>query len=241
MKNFQILSDCHLEFLHDEAIDFINSFPVEAEYLIIAGDFITVGRNPNTFADAIEILANKYEHVLYVTGNHEYYGSDSKTVNDLVYVLDRNIPNFTFLNKSSIVLDGKKISGCTLWFKDSNSSRMYEHCLNDFYKIKDVHPFVYNECEESMKFLKENLDSDIIITHHMPSGRSTPEQFKGSKINCYFVCDMEDDIADFKGKWIHGHTHTPIRYNLGEAEVICNPMGYPNENRFAYNTKCLVY
>ena len=239
--NFQVLSDCHLEFEYDVGKRFIDSFPVEDEYLIIAGDFIAIGRYPNEFADRIETLANKYKHVLYVAGNHEYYGSNSNTVNNLINVLDRNIPNFTFLNNSSIVLDGKKISGCTLWFQESSDSKKYEQYLGDFHRISDIHSFVYKECNKSMEFIRNNLDSDIIITHHMPSKNSTPAMYKDSIINCYFVCDMENDILNFKGKWVHGHTHTPIRYKMGDAEVICNPMGYPNENKFNYNTKCLVY
>jgi Icc-related predicted phosphoesterase len=31
--------------------------------------------------------------------------------------------------------------------------------------------------------------------------------------------------------WIHGHTHVPCEYELFDTQVVCNPGGYPGENR----------
>ena len=31
--------------------------------------------------------------------------------------------------------------------------------------------------------------------------------------------------------WIYGHTHTPSNVIINEIPFLCNPIGYPNENK----------
>lgn len=40
--------------------------------------------------------------------------------------------------------------------------------------------------------------------------------------------------------WIHGHTHTPIRYYIGKTEVICNPHGYIDEPDNGYQKELII-
>ena len=47
--------------------------------------------------------------------------------------------------------------------------------------------------------------------------------------------DIEKVILDLQPKyWIHGHTHIPCQYDLGDTRVVCNPRGYPRENPGPY-------
>jgi predicted phosphodiesterase len=39
--------------------------------------------------------------------------------------------------------------------------------------------------------------------------------------------------------WIHGHTHTPCQYVVGDTRVICNPIGYPRERATARLDCCV--
>ena len=60
----------------------------------------------------------------------------------------------------------------------------------------------------------------------------------GSPLNRFFVCEMDDVIEKTKPKYFfHGHTHSKIDYQLFNTKVICNPHGYPDENKiFDFNT-----
>jgi len=43
---------------------------------------------------------------------------------------------------------------------------------------------------------------------------------------------MEDVIEKYRPElWVHGHTHVPCDYELFDTRIICNPGGYPEENR----------
>ena len=40
--------------------------------------------------------------------------------------------------------------------------------------------------------------------------------------------------------WIHGHTHAPCNYTVGETQVICNPRGYPGESGNGFDLELVV-
>ena len=39
--------------------------------------------------------------------------------------------------------------------------------------------------------------------------------------------------------WVHGHNHQTVDYNIGSTRVVCNPLGYPDEDS-GYNSKLIV-
>ena len=52
--------------------------------------------------------------------------------------------------------------------------------------------------------------------------------------NQWFYCDMLKLIETYQNKiqcWIYGHTHTPSKNTIHEIPFLCNPIGYPNENK----------
>lgn len=234
LNDFQILSDCHLEFYYNRGFDFAKNYPVHARNLLIAGDFMTVEGNRRTFVEVMKVLCEKFENVVYIAGNHEFYGGEMEPILDFLRIVAVGIDNLTFLDKQTCEIDGKKIAGCTLWFQDTPIAKKYRHTLNDFIQVPEIEEYIYKDCEESIEFLKQNLDSDIIMTHHLPSYKSVASRWQGQPTNCYFVCDVEYMMDEFKGTWVHGHTHDYIRYKHKDCEVICNPKGYPGEQLTPY-------
>lgn len=97
--------------------------------------------------------------------------------------------------------------------------------------IPDFKLWVYEECKKAISFLEKNIkERDIVITHHLPSHRSVHPKWKGSLLNNFFVCNLENLILRKKpAYWIHGHTHEEFFYKIGNTTVICNPLGYRNE------------
>ena len=53
--------------------------------------------------------------------------------------------------------------------------------------------------------------------------------------------DLESMIIKYKpAYWIHGHVHTPVRYNIDQTEIICNPHGYINEKYNGYDKELII-
>ena len=68
------------------------------------------------------------------------------------------------------------------------------------------------------------------MTHHAPSPKSIPKEYKGDIVSSAYASNLEPMILKFQPQfWIHGHIHEPIKYEVGMTKVICNPHGYINE------------
>jgi hypothetical protein len=66
--------------------------------------------------------------------------------------------------------------------------------------------------------------------------RCVSAQYKGSPLNPFFVCDVENIIYERTPKlWIHGHTHDSVDLKLGDTRIVCNPIGYPHERNPAFD------
>jgi predicted phosphodiesterase len=94
-----ILSDLHTEFAEFSAPD------TNADVVILAGD-IGVGFN------GIEWAARQFPKVpvIYVPGNHQFYGHDITLIDELVKQFAANIH---VLNDDKVVIDGVRFLGST--------------------------------------------------------------------------------------------------------------------------------
>ena len=109
------------------------------------------------------------------------------------------------------------------------------------YSIPNFNYIEYNRLNRlSIDFLQDALEKNencIVITHHVPSNSLIDVKYKTKQMldyNQWFYCNM-DDLIETKGNkikyWIYGHTHTPSDVIINEIPFLCNPIGYPNENR----------
>ena len=98
--------------------------------------------------------------------------------------------------------------------------------------IPAFNKWVWEESKLDVTFLRRELqEGDIVVTHYLPSWRSVHPIWAGSEENCYFVCDVEELIAERRPAfWAHGHTHESADYGIGPTRVICNPLGYVDLN-----------
>jgi len=81
----------------------------------------------------------------------------------------------------------------------------------------------------------------VVITHYLPARASVHPQYKGSVLNPFFLCDMEELIqAKEPALWFHGHTHTSVDTLVGETRVVCNPLGYGQENARDFSLEKIV-
>lgn len=205
-----IISDIHLEFA---PWDFTEQDDVDL--YICAGDIATEDRSATR-----DKFLTKHPNLFYIYGNHDYYCAP-----------------FSEEPVKSLMIDGVKIVGATLWTDLTNPLHWYHYQtgMNDAFWIDGLYPDTYQEAHcNHLKFLTES-EADVIVSHHSPSYQSVPEEFKGSTLNPAFATELSGVILDMKKPpklWVHGHTHTPFDYMIGETRVICHPRGYPGQPTF---------
>jgi len=95
----QLLSDLHFEFHRDGGREFVDSLDLGGiDVLVIAGDVaVAEGLLP-----ALSLLCERFRDasVVYVHGNHEFYGSDRDFVLDLTRQAQAANPNLIWLDSS---------------------------------------------------------------------------------------------------------------------------------------------
>ena len=234
----QVISDLHLEhYDYDVACEYISAFdPSGVDVLVIAGDLASHAH----IEDYIELFCKKYTNVVFVAGNHEYYGTDISIEHDL-FNLMRRIKNFYYLENSSCVIGGQRFLGCTLWFPWGPLVDVYKKYTNDDVKIKDFRNFVLGRNAKSTMFLDDINNDDIVVTHYVPTYAGVSEQYRSQPETRLFACELGNLIADKQPKlWVYGHTHNPHDFTIGKTRLVCNPRGYSFEhNAFNKNVLCV--
>jgi predicted phosphodiesterase len=245
MFNALILSDLHLE--HGEP--FVVHKIEGVEFLILAGD---IGSYKSHYS-FIKDCCTKYK-VIYILGNHEFYGYSMKEVRE--FWKNVELENFYFLDNSSVVIDGIRFIGSTLWtdFDNENYLRMMnaKNSISDFAKIVKndnsghITPInILEEFKESRQFIESELekhdDVQVLITHHAPSYMSVDEKFQGHPNNAYFASNLDNMIAYSNlSLVVHGHMHTHVDYMLDTKRVVANPRGYPGDTTSRFDPEFVI-
>lgn len=223
-----ILSDLHFEFHADCGKSFLEntSWP-DHDVAVIAGDLA----NSKKIEESLMRVCDTFNKVVYTFGNHEFYHSSVRKVQDKVHDLAVDLVDQLFvLDNSTHAINDQRFIGGTMWTPKS-TDRPAKVLMNDFKCIQHFEQ-VYEDHDDFMDLVLPKIEpTDIVITHHLPSYKSVPTQFKGSSLNQFFVNDLEEVIYEKQPKlWIHGHTHSCFDYYIGATRVVCNPHGYPGEN-----------
>jgi Icc-related predicted phosphoesterase len=203
--------------------------PTGIEVLVLAGDIaVAEGLQP-----ALALLCGRFRDasVVYVHGNHEFYGSDRSAVVDITKRAEAENPNLVWLDSSGTELHGFKFLGAPLWFPLSTVDERLKRAMNDFSAIQDFESWVYAENARAVAFFERQMrPGDIVVTHHLPSQRCVAPRFTGNSLNPFFVCDLTGLIMERRPRlWLHGHSHASVRVQIGETAVLCNPFGYAVE------------
>lgn len=221
----------------------------DADVVVLAGD---IARPREAVAWARRIG----KPVLYVPGNHEFYGgSIDGTMSELRALADGT--NIHLLDADALVIDGVRFLGATLWTDfqlfdgpaaNADAVVLARRMLRDFSRIRraDAHSALFTPEDATSIFLRHAqwLDAQlatthagptVVITHHAPSPSSIHPRFAGSPLNACFVSNAEWLLGAERAQlWIHGHTHDSFDYTVGDTRVVCNPRGYAragvNEN-----------
>lgn len=201
---------------------------------ILAGDI--VGFDEINYI--LEWFSRIFPHVVYIQGNHEFYGCTRHKVNKRVQQLCDRTPNLHWLDNGVVQIKGQRFVGTPLWFLEDPLASSWD--FSDFIHIHGFRSWVYEQNKKACRFLANTITStDVVITHHLPTKKSVAPQYQ-DECNAFFVCDIESMMRAAKPKvWIHGHTHTSLDYQLEETRVVCNPFGYPHELNSDFTFKVL--
>ena len=234
-----VLSDLHL------GVQGMAAPPTEADAVVLAGD---IARPREAVAWALGLG----KPVLYVPGNHEFYGSSLPEAKDELRRLCEGTP-VHLLDGAAVVLQGVRFLGTTLWtdFRllgdgtgQAEAMAEAQRFLRDFSRIRRDAPPAHAALAprdtadlfaDQARWLDAALSvphagPTVVITHHAPSPRSIHPRFAGSALNACFVSDAERLVDGRRVRlWIHGHTHDSFDYPLHGTRVLCNPRGYARD------------
>jgi predicted phosphodiesterase len=246
----QIASDLHLDLLPrmggaDPAI----IEPTDADMLVLAGDI-------HDGCDGIDRFQSwkAGADVIYVAGNHEYYGHVYRSKQTQIQARANEV-GIHFLERSSVVLEGVRFLGATLWtdyrlFEPRYSQPLAMHeakqRLNDHRLIR-MERGAFSPADalaihaQSRQWLKEELTKPfdgktVVVTHHGPHPNSVHEKYKDDFLSAAFVSDL-GDLLQGADLWIHGHVHDSFHYQIGRCRVIANPAGYVLNRRSLKNMR----
>lgn len=232
----QLLSDIHIEF---EEFKYEET---ESDVVVLAGD---VHVKDKGIKWALENIKSK--PVIYVLGNHEFYGKAYPKHINTVRELCKGT-NIHLLENERIEIEGVNFLGCTLWtnFEIYGDPRLAgarcQEVMTDYKKIK-LSP-KYNKLRsidvssiyrKSVRWLREELETlkgncNVVVTHHAPSEKSVPPEYIGNIVTSAYASNLEDVMLEYAPRlWLHGHLHNSSSYTVGECRVVCNPKGYPDE------------
>lgn len=234
-----ILSDLHL------SVQDMERPRSDADVVILAGDI----HRP---AEAVAWARGFDQPVLYVAGNHEFYGSSLReTTRELSRLCAGT--HVHLLDNASIVLHGVRFLGTTLWTdfllygegeRRAQAMDEAQRFIRDFSRIRiDASPgsptftpqasaelFAVNAAWLREELAKPHAGPTVVITHHAPSAMSIHPRFADSLLNTCFVSDAEDLLDGSRAVlWIHGHTHDSFDYRCRGTRVVCNPRGYARD------------
>lgn len=234
-----IYSDLHLEFgkFVPPALD--------ADVVILAGD---IGKKHYGLRWAAETFPK--QQIVHVAGNHEFYGERHDCVLSYLRKEQKRYGGRAhFLNNDEIVIEGVRFLGSTLWtdfalFGDDLRERamvVAGNLMNDYFRIRkgpslegrtsrlepaDTLRFHQRSVSWLSKRLSESFDGPtVVVTHHAPSFASIPVEFRENRVSAAYASNLEH-LVEQSDWWIHGHTHSSLNYQVGNATVLCNPRGY---------------
>jgi len=235
MNNLQIVSDLHLEFLSQDQVKELAdriTYKTAGDTLILAGDICSWSEKKVDRLDTfLNCVANTYDHILYVLGNHEYYGCSYSEVQITKRKLENEWDNLSILDNDEITIDvlGDIVTfyGTTLWFEENVDTSMFRYYLNDYRCIQDFNPDTWSR--KAIQFIKNIPDDEskkVLITHHVPHSRFISEKYVGNDMNCFYLNEI--------GKFLHkfdlvtfGHSHESVDYQFSDrCRAISNPRGY---------------
>ncbi len=244
------ISDLHLEnYKHADVLyNKLSPFLPEADILILAGDIgYPNGEYGIQYKSLLRKFKCKYEHVVLVPGNHEYYQAQNfnrqHCFNELATLCKDE--NCQLLNNSHVSIQGRKIFGTTLWSQANLINDSHPKCKM-FENVFDSVEAYNQEFNQNFHWLKTCLDenagdekdSQIIVTHHLPTYALQHDKYKHkfpSELTRFYDSLLYSEILhklnlSNVAYYFCGHTHARMQLKYQNTHLIVNPYGIDLEH-----------
>ena len=224
----RLLSDLHLEFYDNASI-----YATQGEQvLVLAGD---IHAGITKTARALEKFHAQQKNIVYLPGNHEYYGTSIAEFDHAIGHVTRDL-GIHYLNPGMVRIGSVTFIGATLWTNFRNNPQAVmaaKYGINDFKYIAD---FTVDRCsrlyDDHAAYIQAAYAATtglkVICTHFLPAAECTAAEYAGTNlINNYFANDLGNYISTLSDTvWLFGHTHTPTDITIGTTRLLANPYGY---------------
>ncbi len=214
-----------------------------ADICVVGGDF-----HPDLLSSILRLEEiSKAMPVIYVPGNLDFYSmnGDDKTMeaylSEAMEVADK-IGNIHVLSNSSVVIEGTKFIGSTLWGKIDEEDNVAKHRaltgIADFTYMKTVGgkwdiARMNLEHDISVDFIEDALTIDrelptVVVTHTSPHPSAVNPKYAGDILGPMFNPDLSHILngpfaPDY---WIAGGVHYTGEWRIGNTEVVANGLGH---------------
>ena len=253
----QIASDLHIEFFGGSIDKVPELIKPQAPVLALLGD---VGLAcTDLLRDFVHIQTERFQHVLFLAGNHEFYNDRTsysmEEQTDWMRQMCSEKDNLHFMEKECLVLDGVAVLGTTLWSRiPDQTMSTAEKSMNDYHltynhrpgepprkvtakETTDLYQLNIAWIRSELAEARRNGRKAIVLTHHTPSmeGTSHP-QYDNSDLSCCFSSDLRSFLQEESptlAAWACGHTHYNFDFMVGKVRVCSNQLGYkfrPNKD-----------
>jgi Icc-related predicted phosphoesterase len=241
-----IQSDLHMELTRGWDLPAAGDRP-NYDVLVIAGDLTT--RMERGVAWLLERVTDR--HVVYIAGNHEFYGCDIDRTVEKARALAAGT-NVHVLQNETVEINGVIFIGATFWtdfnlFGDvDRAMTAAAEFMNDYRKIR-VGRYAYRlrpqhtllRHQESRDFIanelrKPKVGRRVVVTHMAPHPSAIHDAFNEEITSAAYASDCSDLLAMGVDAWIYGHTHDSRQFRVGnDTLLVTNQKGYgpwpPNE------------
>lgn len=242
----QLVSDIHLEHLEDEEdLDFELILSPCASVLVMAGDVAT--NDCPLLPVFLSWVGSKFEHVIWVLGNHEFYNTKRVCMDQIKNKLRGMCPkNVRILDNEFVIVDGVMFIGSTLWshvpkeYRDKVETMVsdYRYIFSDSCSGIVTCEYTNKLYEECLAYIRHALEQDrclkrVVITHHAPSMEDTLHpKYAGSPLNYAFASNIVFSNGKGPNVWCYGHTHynQSIDNHTHGYKLVSNQFGYEGEH-----------
>lgn len=243
-----VISDLHQEFGE------VDVPRVACDCVVIAGDVATKHHG-------LEWVLRKFSDipVIYICGNHEYYGAKLPRLTQLLRERARGT-NVHFLENESVTIAGVHFFGCTLWTDMAlhgdwiAGAAEADTGMNDYKRIRnsargykrlsagDTRLLHFASLDALRQFFAAHEPRhSVVVTHHAPSMQSLPDHRRSELISCAYASRLDGFIEEYQPQlWIHGHIHHSQDYYIGGTRIVANPRAYPDEPNPGFSPDLVV-
>jgi predicted phosphodiesterase len=232
-----VLSDLHVELTRGWDLPPPAARP-RFDVMIVAGDLIPrMERGVRWLQERVPD-----EHVLYVPGNHEFYGADiDRTVEKARQAAAGT--NVRILQNDAELIGGVLFAGATLWTDfELFGNREYataraSDVMNDYRKIrKNSYAERLRPADtvarhfESREFIARTIGATdarrkVVVSHHGCVREAIRTGMEGDIISSAYVSDCRELLAGVD-LWIYGHTHEHRDFTIRSTRIVSNAKGY---------------